>query len=300
MILVSGARGRLARIVIEHLNEPVVGIDVRDAPPDFPGDFFKVKRYDHRKTAEVFRKVKPRVLLHLGVRSASPRMDQRYTDNVLGTRHMLGLCQRFGVERVVSISSFHVYGAHEHNPIGIREDAPLRAGARFPELIDLVEVDHTVSNFVWRQEEVSTVLLRPVHIVGPRLRNRASKLLTSEYVPRLIGFDPMLQFLHEEDAARAIVVAMRSPRRGVYNLAGEGTVAYSHAIRNAGGRPLPLPHVVARPFVRGFGRIKLSFPHYLVDYFRYPTIIDDSAFRRDFRWEPTVSTVDALRSLRAV
>ena len=100
MILVSGARGRLARIVIEQLNEPVVGMDVRDAPPDFPGQFFRLKRYKHRKTAEVFRKVQPRVLLHLGVRSASPRMDQRYTENVLGTQHLLRLCQKFGVERV--------------------------------------------------------------------------------------------------------------------------------------------------------------------------------------------------------
>lgn len=300
MILVSGARGRLARIVMEQLNEPVVGMDVREAPTDFPGEYFHLKRYAHRKTAEIFRQVKPRVLLHLGVRSASPRMEKRYTENVLGTQHLLRLCEKYGVERVVAISSFHVYGAHEHNPVGIREDAPLRAGASFPELIDLVELDHTVSNFVWRQDHVSAVLLRPVHIIGPRLRNRASKLLASPYVPRLIGFDPMLQFLHEEDAARAIVVALRSPRRGVYNVAGEGTIAYSHAIRNAGGRPLPLPHMVARPFVRGFGRVKLSIPHYLVDYFRYPTILSDQAFRRDFRWEPRISTVQALRSLRAV
>ena len=153
---------------------------------------------------------------------------------------------------------------------------------------------------LYKYKHFSTVLLRPVHIIGRRLRNRASKLLTSPYVPRLIGFDPMLQFLDEEDAAEAIVVAIRSPRRGVYNVAGEGTIAYSHAIEHAGGRPLPLPHLVARPFLRGFGRVKLSFPHYLVDFFRYPTIVSDDAFRGDFRWKPKVSTVDALRSLRVV
>ncbi|MFT4622527.1 MAG: UDP-glucose 4-epimerase [Myxococcota bacterium] len=297
-VLISGAAGRLASIVAQQLaGEDLVGLDVRALPEGrtFGGPFHRVKRYDHRKVAEVFRQHRPRALIHLGIRAATAAQRKgRFTQNVLGTRHLLQLCQRYDVERVVVLGTFHVYGAHEHNAVHIREDAPLKAGAIFPELIDTVELDHTVSNFVYRHRDVHTVLLRAVHIVGPRLQNLMSRLLRSSPTPRLLGFNPLMQFLFEDDAADAIVTALRGTHAGVYNVAGEGAVPYTHAIRLAGGRPLSVPHFLAYPLTRLLAGGRLMPPRHLIDYFRYATIIDDGAFRLDFDWTPRHNTVETL------
>jgi UDP-glucose 4-epimerase len=301
-ILVTGARGSLARIVMEMLapNHEIVGADVRPLPPGraFEGEFYCV-RYTQRRMAEIFRRHKPKVVIHLGrIRGTESRSSSfRYNQNVLGTRNLLDLSLKHGAERVVVLSTFHVYGAHQHNHVGLTEDHPLRASQIFPQLADAVELDHAATSYLWRYRRTNTVVLRPVNMAGPSLNNMISRLLRSRAVPRLLGYDPMMQFLHERDAARAICLAVDSDHWGVFNVAGEGCVPWSKAIALAGAVPMPIPHLLAYPLVGSLAALRLIFPKHLMDYFRYPTVISDDAFRETFGYEPQYSTVDTLRSV---
>ena len=300
-VVITGAAGKLARRVASRLDD-VVGIDTRPAPANFPGTFHTVRRYNTRDVTEVFRTVRPSKVLHLGVRAGGFKAEakERYTQNVLGTRHILAQCLKYGTGRVVVMSTYHVYGAHQHNPTFIREDAPLRAVQTFPELLDAVESDHTVSNFLWRHREVPTALLRPANMVGPSLSNQVSTLLKGRYCPRLLGFNPMQQFLHESDAVEALLVALQGTQIGVYNVAGEGAIPWLSAIHLAGSRPLALPVPIAYPAVRMLARLQFAFPAHLMDYFRFPVIIHDGAFREEFGWQPRVSLHDTLSSVKDV
>lgn len=305
-ILLTGAAGRLARLAAHALaagGHEVVGIDVRYRPnPDIDARFEWVKRYDHRHVTEVFRRERPELLLHLGVRAGGSQAQakSRYTQNVLGTRHLLKLCLQYGVGRVVALSTFHVYGAHPHNPTFMSEDHPLRAVQTFPELQDVVELDHAVTTFMWRHRSVPTILLRPVHITGSKLHNQVSTLLRNDYTPRLIGFNPMMQFIHQSDVVRAIQFAIERGNYGVYNIAGEGALPWRTAIETAGGRPLPLPTWVAYPGARAVSMVYPAFPEHLMDFFRYPVIVTDQAARTDLGWKAQTSVLDTLRSVRDV
>lgn len=306
-VLLTGAAGQLSRLVALALAEEgheVVGLDLRPVRHrDFPGPFERVKRYDHRAAAEVFRSREPEALLHLGIRAGGFQTEarQRYTQNVLGTKHLLELARRYELRRVVVLGTYHVYGAHQNNPTFIREDAPLRAVQNFPELLDAVELDHTVTNFLWRHKgELPTVLLRPVNIMGPHLRNQVSTLLRGAVCPRLLGFNPMQQFLHEQDLVRLIVELLQGSESAVYNVCGEGEVPWRRAIEIAGARALPLPHTLAYPGVRLLSRMNIAFPEHLMDFFRYPVIISDQLLRSRVDWRPEVSVVETLRSLHDV
>ncbi|MEZ6186416.1 MAG: NAD-dependent epimerase/dehydratase family protein [Planctomycetota bacterium] len=305
-VLITGVSGALAGLVTERLLEQereVAGLDVRPLPMGraFGGEFYRVRSYTQRRVAEVFRRHKPSILIHLGrIRGTAVRsMNQRYNQNVLGTRHLLALAAKHGVQRVVVLSTYHVYGAHQHNHLMIKEDAPLRASQIFPQLTDAVELDHASTTFLWRHRGVGTIVLRPANVIGPHLNNLMSRLLRSRSAPALMGYDPIMQFVHEQDMARAIVLAATAPQPtfGVFNVAGEGVVSYTHAVRLAGGRPVPVPHVLAYPIVGALARWRLIFPQHLIDYFRYPCVIDDSEFRRAFRFEPELTTVQALASV---
>ena len=301
-ILVTGAAGSLARIVTEMLapQDEIVGADVHPLPPGrpFEGEFYCV-RYTQRRMAEVFRRHKPEVVVHLGrIRGTeSLSTSYRYNQNVLGTRNLFDLALKHGAKRVVVLSTFHVYGAHQHNHVGLTEDAPLRASQIFPQLADAVELDHTATSYLWRYRRVETLVLRPANIVGPSLNNMISRLLRARAVPRLLGYDPMLQFLHERDCARAICLAVNSKRWGVYNVAGEGAVPWSKAIKLADAVPMPIPHFLAYPMVGSLAALRLIFPKHLMDYFRYPTVISDDLFREDFGYRPQYDSVETLASV---
>jgi UDP-glucose 4-epimerase len=301
-LLVTGASGGLAGVATELLAERyrLVGVDPRPLPfgSNFPGKFIQVD-YSHRKMSDVFRNFSFQAMLHLGRVSATSGASRnaRYATNVLGTRNLLLQARKYGVKRVVVFSTFHVYGAHQHNHLHIAEDEPLRASQIFPELSDAVELDNYAHTFSLQYPEVKTVILRPANVIGARIRNEVSRLLRADFVPTLLGYDPMLQFVHERDIARALELAVESERTGVYNVAGEGVVPYSRAISLAGGTSLPIPHFLAYPFAGAISRYS-KIPKHLMDYFRYPVVIRDEAFRRDFGYRPAVTTVDSLRTIR--
>jgi len=218
--------------------------------------------------------------------------------NVIGTQKLLELCRTHGVKNLVILSTYHVYGAHRLNPLVIGEDAPLRASQSFPELSDAVEMDHAATHFMWKVREVRTTILRPTNVVGKHVRNTICSLLRSGICPRVFGFDPLMQFIDEKDLARALILALENPVPGIFNVAGEGVVALSHAIRHAQAMAIPVPPVITGSLVRLLAEVsRIPFPPYLLEFFKYPTIISDDLFRKTFGYQPKVKTVQSLHHL---
>lgn len=302
-ILITGASSAIARLVAGAIapKYDLVGVDPRPAPRDthFPGEFI-VADYHGRKLDEVFQKYQFESVLHLGrIRESQKYSSQyRFQMNVIGTQKLLELCKDNNVKNLIVLSTYHVYGAHRLNSLQMKEDAPLRASQSFPELVDAVELDHAATTFMWRNREVRTTVLRPTNVIGKHIRNTICSLLRSGVCPKIFGFDPLMQFIDEKDLARALILALEQPNPGVFNVAGEGLIAYSHAIRHANAVIVPLPPFITAGVVRLIAEVsKMNLPPYLMEFFKYPTVINDDLFREKFGYQPKVKTVQSLRNL---
>jgi len=142
------------------------------------------------------------------------------------------------------------------------------------------------------------VILRPVHVVGPTIRNAPSDYLRLERPWTLAGFDPMVQFIHADDVAEAIRRVLEPGVRGVFNLVGPGEVPLSAALRELGRRSIPIPHPLARPAVGLLRRYRLTgFRGPEVDFLRYLCAVDGSRARQDWGWKPTRSMRETIRSV---
>jgi UDP-glucose 4-epimerase len=302
-ILITGASGAVARLVASALSPKyeLIGIDPRPAPKSthFPGEFI-VADYHSRKLDEVFRKHSFDSVLHLGRIRESQKFSAQYRFqmNVIGTQKLLELCKQNAVKNLIILSTYHVYGAHRLNSLLLTEEAPLRASQSFPELADAVELDHAATTFLWKHREVRTTILRPVNVIGKHVRNAICSLLRSGICPKIVGFDPLMQFIDEKDVARALILSLENAVPGVFNVAGEGVIAYSHAIRHAQAISIPIPPLVSAGFVRLLDDVSgLGFPPYLMEYFKYPTVVNDDAFRKAFGYVPKVKTTQSIRNL---
>src|SRR5690554_4825214 len=134
-----------------------------------------------------------------------------YNANAPGTPNLLNPSDKYGVNRVIILSTFHVYGAMAHNPALIDQAAPLKSPGLSADLVDSVELENLANIYLWRYPELNITILRPCNIVGPGVRNTMSALLSSERAPVLAGFSPMMQFIHIDDMADAIVLAWQKP-----------------------------------------------------------------------------------------
>jgi UDP-glucose 4-epimerase len=304
-VVITGISGRLGRIVARRLHHDldyqIVGLDRRPMPG-------RPKDIEHhqvdlrsKKARDVFRVGDVDALVHLGVmHDPRARPAELYSWNITGTTKLLEYCQAYRVPKVVLLSSANVYGPRPDNPQFLTEEAPLLAAQRFPQMRDLVEIDHLVSTFLWRAAQVETVILRPVHIVGP-VHNAPSNYLRIERPPVLLGFDPMVQLIHVQDVAEAIVTALAPGRRGIYNIVGPGEVPLSTVLGELGREPVSIPHPMAKPILSLAFRLGISsFPVAELDFIRYVCMVDgrrataELGFRPHFGLRETIRAVDEL------
>lgn len=301
-ILVTGAAGALAQQVIKQLRDhcDLVAVDFReqvylgDDIPSYCIDFNK------RVFEDLFRRYEFDGVIHLGrIMSSQLTRMRRYNANVLGTQKLLDLSHKYGIKRVVVLSTFHVYGAVAYNPAMIDESAPLKSAGLSADLVDSVELENLANIYLWRYPELNITILRPCNIVGPGVRNTISTLLGSDRAPVLAGFSPMMQFIHIDDMADAIVLAYKKPVRGVFNVAPEDWVAYQHALKLSHCKRISIPSVPPIIPTLILRTLNLrSFPSYLMAFFKYPVVIDGRAFAKEFDFKPRRPLKEIFRFYR--
>ena len=176
-VLVTGISGNLGRALarVLHKTDRVIGLDRRPfpgAPKDLEVHNLDIRK---RKVEDLFRRGDVLSMIHMAI-AHDPRLPQgeHHSFNVLGTKAMLSYAAKHGVRKVVVLSSATVYGPQPGNDNFLTEESPLLGSQRFPEFRDLVEVDMFAQQYMWKHPEVDTVILRPVHIVGPTVKNAPS------------------------------------------------------------------------------------------------------------------------------
>jgi len=301
-VVITGISGNLGRTLAKllHKHERIIGIDRRPfsgRPKDVEMHQMDLRK---KKAEDVFRKNDIRAVIHMGIMH-DPRMseEEHHSFNVVGTTRLLEYCAKYGVQKVVVLSSANVYGPSPDNSNFLTEDAPLMAASRFSGVRDLIEVDMLAHSFFWKHPLIQTVILRPVHIVGPTIKNAPSNYLRLRHPWVMAGFDPMLQLIHVEDVARAMVeAALRPEPKGVYNVVGPGEVPLSAIHGELGHSPIPVPHPVARPLLGLLFKYRLAnFPPPELDHIQFLCNVDGSRWRKDVAWQPRHSMRDTIRSV---
>lgn len=303
-VLVTGAAGALAQHVIADLKEreyKVVGVEFRGLQTDYPDTVDYVVDFNTRPFEDVFREHQFIGIVHLGrIRFTQSSRGRRYSANVTGTARLLRLALKYGVERAIALSTFHVYGADARNPSLIDEEYPMRAANLMPEIVDAVELENLFNIHLYKHPELNIAVLRPCNIAGPGISNEISRMLSQPVAPCLFGFSPLMQFIHVEDMSAAVTRVFDDNKPGVYNVAPDDYVAYQDALQQAGCRRLFLPSVppwVARRAVRTLGRY--APPDYMIDFFKYAVVLDGSLFARTLDFTPRHSLSDILGHYRA-
>ncbi len=297
-ILIPGAAGAIARKVAVRLKEDgheVIGLDRR---PWFnaPIEFHEV---DIRKRAaeDAFRKARPNAMLHMAtVTSLVVPGEERYQINLGGTRAAFEYAREYGVEHCVFVGRHTFYGAGPDSPLFHKEDEPPLELNRFPELADLVAADLYAAAALWRSPEFATTVLRFCYTLGPSNHGTLAGFMRGTRVPMVMGFDPLFQFLHEDDVVRAIVLTLDRRPKGVFNVAGPQPLPLSRVVREAGRVPFPLPEFVLSGMLGRFGFPKL--PAGAINHLKYPVVVDASAFREQTGFKHERDEIETIRSFR--
>jgi UDP-glucose 4-epimerase len=247
--------------------------------------------------AEILEKESVEVLLHTAFRSEpSADLEQDHELETIGSLHVLNACAAARVGRIVFASTTRVYGPRPDNPNFLSEDHPLRGHPDAHNVCNRVEAEGLVRDFATRHPDVEVSVLRPCFIMGPTYEDPVVRYLGGRTVPVVMGYDPLLQFVHEEDCLRAFEIALLEGRPGTYNVVGRGVLPLTTLLRTAGRRVLPVP----APILFRLGQIPAQAqtgdpPSAFFDYLRYLFVADGERGWEAFG-EPDYSTLEAWMS----
>jgi UDP-glucose 4-epimerase len=111
-----------------------------------------------------------------------------------------------------------------------------------------------------------------------------------------MGFDPLFQFMHEEDAARAIATGLEAKLNGVYNVSGPPPLPLTTIIRAVGHVPVPIPGSLLR---FAFGRFGLPLlTSGAISHLKYPVVVDSSSFKSATGFEHRHDERQTIESFR--
>jgi UDP-glucose 4-epimerase len=282
-IAITGVRTFLGRRLAERLSggdAAVVGID-RFRPQALPASarFHPVDLTEPRAAADladVFREESVGVVVHTAFRrEPTPDLEADHELETIGSLHVLHACAAAGVERVVVASTTQVYGARRENPNFLTEDHPLRGHPHAHNVQNRVEAEGLVADWARRHPEVTVTVLRPCWIFGPSHLDAVVRYFARPIVAVPLGYDPLIQLVHEEDVVAVFEQAAREAHPGVYNVVADGVVPLSVLLRSAGKRLLPVPSMLLQRMA-GFPSPSQTGdePDGFIDYLRYLWVAD--------------------------
>jgi UDP-glucose 4-epimerase len=250
-IAITGLGSFLGRRLAERLlwRAPrlrIVGLDVR-RPHRLEGRM-RFQRVDLTEPtagnhlAEIFQRERIEAVVHTAFR-ATPRPDLEYDHELetIGSLHVMHACVAAKVKRLVVASSTMLYGPWPDNPNYLTEDHPLRGHPDAHNVENRVEVESMLSDWCARHPSVEVTVLRSGWIMGPNYWDPVRRYFSRPVVPTLLGYDPLLQLVHEEDCLHAFESATLDRHPGVFNVVGRGVAPLTTLLHSVGKRVLSLP-----------------------------------------------------------
>jgi UDP-glucose 4-epimerase len=288
-VLVTGLAtywgGRLAQALegFEQV-ETIIGVDNRDPIMELERTEFVRVSNQHSLiqrivlAAEIDTVIDTRMVVNsLG---ASPR--DAHENNVIGTMNILAACTGSDspVRKFVFKSSTQYYGAEQDDPAFFTERMARPHPPSSPLERDILEAERAVSEFAEQRPDVTVTVIRCANVLGPDVDTAFTRMLALPVVPMVFGFDPRLQFVHEDDVVHALEHAAINDLPGTFNVAADGVLALSEAISLVGRRPLPILPPIGTGIAFGpLRRLGLRVPTELNNLLRFGRGVDNRLYK---------------------
>ena len=237
--------GRLAQ-ALESFDEveAIIGVDSNEPTRELERTEYVKVSNQHSLLSRIVRaaEIDTVVDTRLTVNSVTARTRDAHENNVIGTMNILTACSGADspVRQLTFKSSAHYYGSEQDHPAFFREEMSRPHPPRTRLEKDILEAESAVAEFAEKHPGVETTILRFANVLGPDVDTDFTRMFDLPVVPMVLGFDPRLQFVHEDDVVHALEHCVMHETPGIYNVAADGVLALSEAISLLGKRPAPV------------------------------------------------------------
>lgn len=308
-VLITGISRHLGGLLAQRLEQDpdvgeIFGVDLEEPSVELARTEFVRADIRNPLIVKVLQATEVDTIVHAAVIATPGRAGgraQMKEINVIGTMQLFAACQKAEkLKRLVMKSTTAVYGSDPTDPAIFSEDMAPTSHPRTGYAKDAWEVENYARSFGRRRTDVTLTILRFANFIGPSIDTPLTRYFSLPIVPTAFGYDPRMQLVHEEDAIEVLYRAVRSDHRGTYNVAGDGVIYLSQAIRMGGKIALPLLVPLMNPvasLIRQTGIVDFS-PEQL-SFLLFGRVGDVDRLKEQFGYTPRFSTADAFKDFLA-
>lgn len=201
--------------------------------------------------------------------------------NLKGLKNILDKCRSYHVKNFLYLSSHTVYGAYHDNPVPITENVAPRPLPGFTYSETKLQSEEIVQKFAVDNPTTTVTILRCSMVIGPGDDNFVTKALLKPILLGVMGSDPPLQFIHEDDLSNLLVHVTLNPIPGIFNVAGKGIIRYSKLASILERKLISLPSFIAYRLVQTAWKtgMQKESPSIGLNLVRYPVILSTGKIR---------------------
>jgi UDP-glucose 4-epimerase len=306
-VAITGSSGYLASVLLPLLNEDkqiekIIGIDV--IPPKNEA-YKKLKKFEHitssildyDKLLEIFKKTD--CVVHM-VFNINGMHDKKKLEaiNVTGSRNVIDATGEAGVKKLICTSSIAAYGAHKDNPVPLTETSPLRGKGTFFYAEQKQMLEEYLDDFEKKNPKIEVVRLRFCTTTGPKASNETVTLYTAPVFIAFPHFQPPVQLLHEDDAAKAFYFAVIKNVKGAFNIGSDWTMTAKEHARIGGAKIIYLPLWLSRTIAKLLWHLRLvKFDPSWISASLYPLVVETSKANKEMGWKANYNSRQIIESL---
>lgn len=307
-VLITGGAGFLGYHLADHLAQfghssilyDVAPAELAEYPQGTVAILGDVR--DHDSLDAALAEHQPEMIVHGAAALPLWKPADIMSVNVTGTRNVLRLARKHGIDRVVFVSSTAVYGVPEKHPL--YEDDPLVGVGPYGESKILAERACVKA----RQDGLCVPIIRPKTFIGTG-RLGVFQILydwveSGVRIPVIGSGRNRYQLLEVDDLCSAIYLAMTAPRGEANNVFNVGAKCFRTVFEDVGAlceyagrgsRPMPTPARPVKAVLRVLEALRLSPLYKWV----YGTADKDSfvsteRIEQTLGWQPRYSNAEAL------
>jgi UDP-glucose 4-epimerase len=285
--------------------DTIVGLDTKEPTIKLERTEFVRADQSYSILARIVRATQVDTILHTFLVVDSSKMSGRslHEVNVIGTMNLLAAAGApdSSVRHLVVKSSTLIYGSSHRDPTWFREDMRRVSSPKTRVERSLLEVEEYLRNFAEDNPHVAVALLRFANVLGTDIITPISNALSKPLTPCILGFDPLLQFVEEDDVVRSIEYVMGTGISGVFNVAGDGRLPWSEVAAVANRRLLPLPPYFTELAAAPLARLGLELPPELLSLLRFGRGVDNRRLKRagfEYRYTTAGAVESFVRAQR--
>jgi len=305
VICIVGVSGFKGQSILKELEKnpsikQVIVIDRKK--PNFETKKMKFYRLSLTETladvslAEILKKEKVHTVVHTAIPTNPPRNPSLAHEIIsVGTMYVCNASSHAGVKKLILSSSTDVYGAFPDNPNYLTEEYPTRGGIKNRFIADKIDAERAALRLAKKYPDMIITILRPCHILGPSIRSFKTRFLARPIILTILGYDPLVQFVHESDVIKAYLLALENDYAGIFNIVGPGVLPLSRVIKIAGKLEIPMPELWIKNLVQLTWYLDISpAPSSYLNFLKYLCVADGSRARKIMGFTPKYSTRETL------